>query len=300
MIDDVWATIGSDNFNRRSWTHDSELTAAVVDRADGDRSPYAAGPPAAAGRRAPRPARRRSTGADGADGDTWREVMADCLEPEDMVATYAACADALDAWHAGGRVWRAASAGTAASTQDVPDLPPRTRIWARLPLGLVQDPDGTAVAGSARPAFLTARVGKSSGRGLDLPQVARVRLPRRDTSCDDPQHVALVAVAATVAGTLALAPTSTAKPPTGSDTATAWVFMVNPVQSSNDQTLTDQKDAKAAVPMSAYADGAAAQPRRLRLPARQVGLRPSRPPGHRRTPRTASTSSPVTRTSSSR
>ena len=29
--------------------------------------------------------------------------------------------------------------------------------------------------------------------------------------------------------------------------------MVNPVQSSNDQTLTDQKDAKTAVPMSAYA-----------------------------------------------
>ena len=38
VIDDVWATTGSDNFNRRSWTHDSELTAAVVDRADGDRA----------------------------------------------------------------------------------------------------------------------------------------------------------------------------------------------------------------------------------------------------------------------
>ena len=32
VIDDTWATIGSDNFNRRSWTHDSELSAVVVDR----------------------------------------------------------------------------------------------------------------------------------------------------------------------------------------------------------------------------------------------------------------------------
>ena len=33
VVDDTWATIGSDNFNRRSWTHDSELSAVVVDPA---------------------------------------------------------------------------------------------------------------------------------------------------------------------------------------------------------------------------------------------------------------------------
>jgi hypothetical protein len=38
----------------------------------------------------------------------------------------------------------------------------------------------------------------------------------------------------------------------GTSTATATVFMVNPVQSSGDQTLTDQKDAASAVPTSAY------------------------------------------------
>jgi hypothetical protein len=66
-----------------------------------------------------------------------------------------------------------------------------------------------------------------------------------------------IVAAATAAGTLAAslvwAPTSTAKPPTGSTTPKAWVFMVNPVQSSNDQDLADDKDARSAVPMSAYA-----------------------------------------------
>ncbi|HEX3453574.1 MAG TPA: phospholipase D family protein, partial [Gaiellaceae bacterium] len=31
VVDDLWAAIGSDNLNRRSWTHDSEVSCAVID-----------------------------------------------------------------------------------------------------------------------------------------------------------------------------------------------------------------------------------------------------------------------------
>src|SRR3954464_724075 len=31
VVDDTWVSVGSDNFNRRSWTHDSELSSTVLD-----------------------------------------------------------------------------------------------------------------------------------------------------------------------------------------------------------------------------------------------------------------------------
>ena len=31
VVDDVWAAVGSDNLNRRSWTNDSELSCAILD-----------------------------------------------------------------------------------------------------------------------------------------------------------------------------------------------------------------------------------------------------------------------------
>ena len=39
VIDDVLAMIGSDNMNRRSWTHDSELSIAVLDEQEDVREP---------------------------------------------------------------------------------------------------------------------------------------------------------------------------------------------------------------------------------------------------------------------
>jgi phosphatidylserine/phosphatidylglycerophosphate/cardiolipin synthase-like enzyme len=133
IIDDIWATVGSDNFNRRSWTHDSELTAAIVDRADGDTSPFA------------RTLRLRLAAEhlgrlDDENREDVSELVPDCREPEDMVATYAACADALESWHAGGRTGPRPPGRL--RRLDVPDLPLPTRVWARLPLRVLQDPDG--------------------------------------------------------------------------------------------------------------------------------------------------------------
>ncbi|ABW14869.1 Phosphatidylserine/phosphatidylglycerophosphate/cardiolipin synthase-like protein [Parafrankia sp. EAN1pec] len=39
-IDDVWASIGSDNLNRRSWSHDSELAVATIDTTLDPREPH--------------------------------------------------------------------------------------------------------------------------------------------------------------------------------------------------------------------------------------------------------------------
>ncbi|MGO4255205.1 M36 family metallopeptidase [Marmoricola sp. RAF53] len=64
----------------------------------------------------------------------------------------------------------------------------------------------------------------------------------------------LTAAAASVLALTAIAapqPAGAAKP-SGPSTGTARIFMVNPVQSSGDQSLTDDDDSAAAVPASAY------------------------------------------------
>ena len=74
------------------------------------------------------------------------------------------------------------------------------------------------------------------------------------TSLGARSTLAILAVATTaLAGAVATAPVAGAKPGSGTTTGTARVFMVNPVQSSGDESLTDHKDAASAVPASAYA-----------------------------------------------
>jgi hypothetical protein len=63
----------------------------------------------------------------------------------------------------------------------------------------------------------------------------------------------LVVPAAVAALALTGAPQSQAKPGGGPTTGSGAVFKVNPVQSSGNQALTDQKDAASAVPASEYA-----------------------------------------------
>jgi len=122
IVDDTWATIGSDNFNRRSWTHDSELTAAVVDLSG--ESTYARD-------------LRLTLAAEHLDR---ADVPQDCVDPAGMFAAYAETAAALDEWHAGGQVGER-PAGRLRRLE-----PPRIgrfrRALAAVPYRVVHDPDG--------------------------------------------------------------------------------------------------------------------------------------------------------------
>ena len=95
VMDDLWATVGSDNFNRRSWTHDSELSAVVVDTSADDHSPYA--------RRLRLTLAAEHLDRDVDQEDSLPETMADCVEAPDFFTALADSADRLDGWHAGGR-----------------------------------------------------------------------------------------------------------------------------------------------------------------------------------------------------
>lgn len=84
-VDDVWMTVGSDNVNRRSWTHDSELTCAVLDDTlDGaSRRPCVPTRTRLAGCRARRLALAREH-LDRAEGDD-----ADLVDPASLFAAFA-------------------------------------------------------------------------------------------------------------------------------------------------------------------------------------------------------------------
>ena len=145
VMDDAWATIGSDNFNRRSWTHDSELSAVVVDNSAPDHSPYA---------RRLRLALAAEHLDRAFDGDTelgvavratpgagdLLEVMADCIDADDFFAAYADSAARLDAWHDGGRVGERPP-GRLRRLQP-PELSRLERVAATVPYLSLHDPDG--------------------------------------------------------------------------------------------------------------------------------------------------------------
>jgi phosphatidylserine/phosphatidylglycerophosphate/cardiolipin synthase-like enzyme len=131
VMDDVWATVGSDNFNRRSWTHDSELSAVVVDPSGDDHSPYA--------RRL-----RLHLAAEHldreVDDDSLLEVMQDCVDAPGTFAAYDESARRLDAWHDNGRQGER-PAGRLRRLK-MPELSRLERLAAMVPYLLLHDPDG--------------------------------------------------------------------------------------------------------------------------------------------------------------
>jgi phosphatidylserine/phosphatidylglycerophosphate/cardiolipin synthase-like enzyme len=111
VVDDRWCTVGSDNFNRRSWTHDSELSAVVVDTAAEDHSPYARRlrlvlAAEHLGRRLNGPEYPGEVSDEPGklpDDDELAETMSDCLDAEGTFLAFADSAAALEEWHRAGR-----------------------------------------------------------------------------------------------------------------------------------------------------------------------------------------------------
>jgi phosphatidylserine/phosphatidylglycerophosphate/cardiolipin synthase-like enzyme len=99
IVDDVWFTCGSDNFNRRSWTTDSELTCAVVDATLDDREPHDLTSFGDGARRLARDLRLEAWSEHlGLSGDDPRLV-----DPTSAFDLWRRSAEHLDAWHANGR-----------------------------------------------------------------------------------------------------------------------------------------------------------------------------------------------------
>ena len=127
VMDDVWASTGSDNFNRRSWTHDSELSAVVLDEvyARDLRLILAA---------------EHLDRLGGVADVGLHEAMADCVDAAGMYDAFAESAARLQAWHDRGRSGERPPGRLRPLA--VPELSTFQRWWARLPLDTLHDPDG--------------------------------------------------------------------------------------------------------------------------------------------------------------
>ncbi|MER5928160.1 phospholipase D-like domain-containing protein [Streptomyces mirabilis] len=138
VIDDVWASVGSDNVNRRSWTHDSELSCAVVDETRDSREPMDPGGLGDGARVFAREL-RLSLNLEHLDRDGDGEAAALC-DPGRAFAAYADSAAALDAWHDGGRHGPRPSGRL--RTYHPPHLSRITRALTDPLYRVVADPDG--------------------------------------------------------------------------------------------------------------------------------------------------------------
>jgi phosphatidylserine/phosphatidylglycerophosphate/cardiolipin synthase-like enzyme len=137
VVDDVWASVGSDNVNRRSWTHDSELSCAVLDATLDGREPRAIDRFGEGARRFARDLRLELAREhlDRAEGDD-----ADLLDPAAAFEAFARTAEGLEQWHAGGRQGPRPPGRVRPYRQD--RIPRRTLAWANPLYRTVYDPDG--------------------------------------------------------------------------------------------------------------------------------------------------------------
>jgi phosphatidylserine/phosphatidylglycerophosphate/cardiolipin synthase-like enzyme len=135
VIDDVWASVGSDNFNRRSWTHDSELSCAVLDETPDEREPA---DPAGLGDGARRYARelRLALMREHLEADDDKAL----LDPHSAVREVTAAAERLRDWHRGGK--RGPRPPGRLVPHETEKMPWHQRLWAIPAYRLAYDPDG--------------------------------------------------------------------------------------------------------------------------------------------------------------
>jgi phosphatidylserine/phosphatidylglycerophosphate/cardiolipin synthase-like enzyme len=141
VIDDVWASIGSGNLNRRSWTHDSELSCAVIDETPDPREPRDPGGLGDGARTYARNlrlllAREHLDRGEPADPDTPDPLC----DPAETFHLFAASAAALDTWHQGGR--QGDRPAGRLRTYSAPHLSPTTKALSTPLYRLIADPDG--------------------------------------------------------------------------------------------------------------------------------------------------------------
>ena len=135
VIDDVWACVGSDNVNRRSWTHDSELSCAVLDETRDARSPA---DPAGRGDGARVYARqlRLRLAREHLDLDSDEAL----LDPVQAFETFADSAADLELWSRAGRTGPRPPGRL--RPYRLPTLSEGTMRWARPAYSGIYDPDG--------------------------------------------------------------------------------------------------------------------------------------------------------------
>jgi phosphatidylserine/phosphatidylglycerophosphate/cardiolipin synthase-like enzyme len=139
VIDDVWAIVGSDNLNRRSWTHDSELSVAVLDAARDPREPADPGGLGDGARRFARDLRIRLIGEHlGLHGS----ALDDLADPRSTIDALRRSAAALEDWHQRGRTG-ARPAGHLRPHSTTAVAGP-SRAWAEVLYRTMFDPDGRA------------------------------------------------------------------------------------------------------------------------------------------------------------
>jgi phosphatidylserine/phosphatidylglycerophosphate/cardiolipin synthase-like enzyme len=139
VIDDVWACVGSDNFNRRSWTHDSELSCAVLDDTRDPRPPLDPAGDGNGARLFARELRLRllrehlDRAADGGEDDGL-------VDPATVIEAITSSAQALEDWHTSGR--QGPRPPGRLRPHQPERLSPIARLWAVPAYRMIYDPDG--------------------------------------------------------------------------------------------------------------------------------------------------------------